>query len=334
MESTEVSPAGSLDVQAIRDEFPILARPLRKGRALTFLDSAASAQKPRSVIEKEREAYENYYANAYRGVYEFGARIDDELEATRSKVASLIQATSSEEIIFTPGTTMAINTVAFGWGRRNLSEGDEILLNPMEHHANLVPWQVVAQQTGARCRHIPLTDDGRLDMDRLDEVLTDRTKMVAVSAMSNVLGTINPVQELAELAHRRGARILVDAAQSVPHDVCSVQDWGVDFLAFSGHKIYGPSGVGVLYAPTAMLDETDPFVFGGHMIERVELESSTWAAPPAKFEAGTIPIAQAIALGTAVDFVTQAGLEAIHAHESQLLSYTHEQLSTIPGMKR
>lgn len=323
----------AFDVDKIRADFPILRNSLADGRQVTYLDSGSSAQKPQCVIDRESEVYETCYANAYRGVYEFGARVDEQLESTRNKVGELINAGSVDEIVFTSGSTMSLNIVASGWGRRHLKPGDEILLNEMEHHANFVPWQQVAQQTGAVCRFIPLTSDGRLDLDRLDEVLTAKTKLLTVTGMSNVLGTINPVKELAARAHAVGAVIVVDGAQSVPHFPTDVIDADIDFLAFSAHKLYGPSGVGILYGKQKLLDETDPLLFGGHMIDRVYRDHSTWAAPPAKFEAGTGQIAQAIAFGTAIDYVAEIGFEAMHSHEQTLTEYAHRRLSEVPGLK-
>ncbi|MCA9211066.1 MAG: SufS family cysteine desulfurase, partial [Planctomycetales bacterium] len=285
------------------------------------------------VIDKEREVYENYYANAYRGVYRFGALVDEQLERSRATIARFVNASRPEEIIFTAGTTASINAVAQAWGRANLRAGDEVLLNEMEHHANFVPWQQIAAETGASLRFIPLTEDGRLELERLDELLTPRTKMLTVTGMSNVLGTINPIETLAQRAHAVGALIFVDGAQSVPHMATDVRSLDIDFLAFSGHKLYGPSGVGVLYGKHALLEAMPPFQFGGHMIDRVFTDHSTWAAPPAKFEAGTLPIAQAIALGTAVDYVTQVGIEAMHEHENQVLRYAIARLNDVPGLR-
>ncbi len=321
-----------LDVEKIRLDFPILQKPLPKGMPVVYLDSAASAQKPRCVIEKLTEVYENYYANAYRGTYQFGARIDEELELAREKVRRLIGASDIEEIVFTSGTTMSINLVAGAWGRKFLNPGDQLLLNEMEHHANLVPWQQIAAETGAELRFIPLTTDGRLDLSRLDEVLSDRTRLVAVTGMSNVLGTINPIAKIAAKAKRHGALVLVDGAQSVPHMAVNVQDPQIDFLAFSGHKLYGPTGIGILYGRRELLEAMDPFLYGGHMIDRVFRDHSTWAEPPAKYEAGTIPIAEAIALGTAIDYVTDIGFGAIHDHEQKLLREAHRRLSEVPGL--
>jgi cysteine desulfurase/selenocysteine lyase len=323
------------DIEAIRRDFPILNKPLPKGVPLVYLDNASSAQKPSAVVEREREVYENFYANAYRGVYRFGAQVDEEFEATREKVRQLIHAKSTDEIVFTSGTTSAINTVATGWGRKFLRPGDEILLSIIEHHANLVPWQQLAKQVGATCRFLPLTSDGQLDLGRLDEFLTARTRLVTMTAMSNVLGTMPPIREIARRAHDVGALVLIDAAQSVPHLPTDVLELGADFLTFSSHKIYGPSGVGVLYGRRELLESMDPLFFGGHMISRVTCESTTWADLPAKFEAGTPPIAQVIALGAAIDYVLQEklGYPAIHRHESNLLNYAWKRLREVPGLR-
>ncbi|MEX2288325.1 MAG: cysteine desulfurase [Planctomycetaceae bacterium] len=320
------------DVDVIRRDFPILHKPLPNGMPLVYLDNGASAQKPKVVIEKEIEVYENYYANAYRGVYQFGARIDEEFEKARRKIQELLGAAEPEEIIFTSGTTMSINLVANAWGRRFLRAGDELLVNEMEHHANLVPWQQIAAEKGAILRYIPLTADGRLDLLQLDAVLNTRTKLVAVTGMSNVLGTINPIESIVERAKECGSLVLVDGAQSVPHFPVDVKDPPIDFLAFSGHKLYGPSGVGVLYGRRELLELMDPFLTGGHMIDRVYRDHATWAVLPAKFEAGTLPIAQAIALGAAVDYLNGIGFDAICEHEDRLLRYAHERLRTIPGL--
>lgn len=316
----------------IGDDFPILNRPLADGTPLVYLDSASSAQKPRVVIDSLSECYESYYANAHRGVYQFGVQIDEALEGSRERIARMIGAESPEEVIFTSGTTMSINLVAQAWGRSQLSQGDEILVNEMEHHANLVPWQQLASQTGAVLRHIPLTDDGRLDLDQLSECLTSRTRLVAVTGMSNVLGTVNPIEKLVDAAREAGALVLVDGAQSVPHAVVDVLNPRVDFLAFSGHKLYGPSGIGVLYGRRELLEAMDPFLCGGNMISEVGLTESSWAELPAKFEAGTLPVAQAIALGTAVDYVQGIGFDEIGRIEGALLSEAQQRLSEIPDL--
>jgi cysteine desulfurase/selenocysteine lyase len=322
-----------LDVEAVRRDFPILQHPLPNGLPVIYLDTAASAQKPHVVIDREADCYARYYANAHRGNYHFGVLIDEAVEGTRRKVQTFIGAAEPEEVIFTSGTTMSINLVASAWGRRHLKPGDEIVLNEMEHHANIVPWQKVAGETGAVLKYIPLTDDGRLKLAALDDTLSERTRIVAVTAMSNVLGTINPIGEIARKTHERGALVLVDAAQSVPHLPTNVRDPQIDFLAFSGHKLYGPNGIGVLYGRRELLEEMDPFLCGGHMIDQVFRDHSTWAPIPAKFEAGTLPIAPAIALGAAVDYVNSLGLEAIEVHEHSLLVRAHEKLAAIPGLR-
>lgn len=323
----------SFDVASIRAQFPILGRPLPKGLRLAFLDTAASAQKPQCVIDKEKEVYETCYANAYRGVYRFGAIVDEQMEATRSQIAGFIGAASPDEIIFTSGATMSLNLVAQTWARTFVGPGDEIVLNEMEHHANLVPWQMVARERGAVLKFIPLTEHGELDLAQLDQVLTPRCKLVAVTGMSNMLGTINPVEELARRAHAVGAIIVVDGAQSIPHGPVDVRRMGIDFLAFSGHKIYGPSGVGVLYGRQELLEAMPPFLGGGHMIDRVYTTHSTWSAPPAKFEAGTPPIAQVIALGTAIEWFQTLDGAGLHDHEQKLTRLAWDALMQFPGMK-
>jgi cysteine desulfurase/selenocysteine lyase len=319
-------------IENIVEEFPVLRRELPSGQRPVFLDSGASAQKPDVVIEKQREVEEQYYANAFRGRYYFGQRVDDEIEETRSKVAALIGAQRSDEIVFTSGATMSINLVAAGWGRKFLKPGDEVVITEMEHHANFVPWQAIARECGATLRILPIDAAGRLDPAAIDSMINDNTAIVAVASMSNVLGTVNPIEQLAQRAHDCSALLLVDAAQSVPHAAINVSESKIDFLAFSGHKLYGPSGVGVLYGRRSLLQAMDPFLYGGHMIEKVGRESSTWAESPAKFEAGTMPIVQIIGLGAAVDFVNSIGYAAIQAHEHALLSATHERLSEIPGL--
>ena len=323
----------SRSIESVVTEFPILENRLPTGSMPVFLDSGASAQRPRCVIEKMREVQEEYYANAFRGKYYFGQRVDDEIETSRAKVASLIGAARSDEIAFTSGTTMSINLVASAWGSKFLKPGDEVVVTELEHHANFVPWQVLAKRQGATLRFVSINDCGELDHESIQETINDRTAIVAVSSMSNVLGTVTPIKEIVRKAHSHGALVLVDAAQSVPHAQVDVSDTDVDFLAFSAHKLYGPSGVGILYGKHSLLSAMDPFLYGGHMIQTVGRETSTWADPPAKFEAGTLPIVPMIGLGTAVDFVCSVGYDAIAAHERRLLEAAHQRLSSIPGLR-
>lgn len=325
-------PSPSRDIAGIAKEFPILQKPLPSGGLPVFLDSGASAQKPQVVIDKMIEVQTEYYANAFRGKYYFGQRIDDEIESARAKVASLLNAARTDEIVFTSGTTMSVNIVAQAWGRQFLKEGDEIVVTEMEHHANFVPWQAIAKECGATFRIIPIDDKGRLDEAAIAETISNRTAIVAITSMSNVLGTINPVEQIVKLAHEHGAIVLVDAAQSVPHMATDVTRLDADFLTFSGHKLYGPSAVGVLYGKRELLQKMNPFLYGGHMIETVGREESTWAEPPAKFEAGTMPIAPIIGLGSAVDFVASVGFDAIHQLEQDLLIAAHQRLESIPGL--
>lgn len=324
--------ATAWNINEVRSDFPILSQKLENGSPVVFLDSAASAQKPTVVYEKEAEIYRTHYANAYRGVYEFGAQIDEELEASRETVREFLNAASTREIVFTSGTTMSLNMVAQTWGRKFVNKGDEILLTEMEHHANIVPWQMVAAEKGATLKYLPLTDDGQLDLARVPEFLTERTKVLAVTAMSNMLGTINPLEVLSAAAKEAGAIFVVDAAQFVPHGPIDVQALDIDFLALSGHKIFGSTGIGILYGQERHLEEMPPFLGGGHMISEVHHDHSTWAELPAKFEAGTIPIAQAISLGTAINYVNNLGWENLHRHEQELAAYAWEQLQTVPGV--
>lgn len=335
-----MSPAtlSTLDVQRIRADFPILGTTLhaaegRPGVPLVYLDNAASTQRPRQVIQAIVDTYEKHYANVHRGIHWLSDQSTDLYELARGKVQQFIGAPSLEEVIFTHGTTESINLVARSWGDANLHSGDEILLTEMEHHANIVPWQQAAARTGAVVRFVPITDDGRLDLDALESLITERTRMVAVTAVSNVLGTVNPLDHIVARAHAAGALVLIDAAQSVPHQTTRVEELGADFLVFSGHKMLGPTGVGVLYGRAELLAAMPPFLGGGSMIRRVTTAGFEPAELPAKFEAGTPPIVPAIGLGAAIDYLEVIGIDAIHAHEQALCQRAHEVLSAIEGLK-
>jgi cysteine desulfurase/selenocysteine lyase len=317
---------------ALREDFPILQQMVHGDRPLVFLDNAASTQRPRQVIEVLRRVYERDYANVHRGIHTLSERSTEQYEEAREKAREFIGARHSREIIFTSGTTSSINLVARSWGDANVKSGDEILVTTMEHHSNLVPWHQLSERTGAVIRHIPITDDGQLVLDALDTLLTDRTRIVAVASVSNVLGTINPVAEIARRAHAADAVVLVDAAQSVPHLPTDVEELGADFLAFSGHKMLGPTGIGVLYGREELLDAMPPFMGGGSMINRVWPDRFTPAELPAKFEAGTPPIAPAIALGAAIDYLKLIGLDAVARHEHELARYAYERLEEIDGL--
>jgi cysteine desulfurase/selenocysteine lyase len=320
------------DVLALRDEFPIMRRQIN-GRPLAFLDSAASSQKPRRVLDCLEDYYERYNSNVHRGVYTLSEEATFAYERARGKVAHFIGATSPHEVVFTRNTTEAINLVARAWGDANVRAGDHILLSVMEHHSNLVPWQMLAQRTGAQLDFLRIDDAGRLALEDLNTLLTERTKLVAITHQSNVLGTINPVREIAARAHAIGALMLVDGAQSVPHMPVDVYDLGADFLAFSGHKMCAPTGIGALWARHAILDAMPPFLGGGSMIKTVTLHESTYADVPARFEAGTPAIGEAIALGEAVDFLSELGMDNIYAHEQHLAGYALERLSEVAGLR-
>lgn len=327
LEKTVLLPA------SLRDDFPILTDDVLNGQSLVFLDNAASTQRPRQVIDALSQVYEHDYANVHRGIHTLSERSTEQYEQAREKVRAFMNAEHAHEVIFTQGTTASINLVAHSWGETNLQPGDEILTTVMEHHSNLVPWQQVCQRTGAVLKHVPLTEDGQLDMVAFDKLITKKTKLVAVVSVSNTLGTVNPIGEIVAKAHAAGALVLVDAAQSVPHMSIDVRGWDADFVAFSGHKMLGPSGVGILYGKTELLDAMPPFLGGGSMINEVRLDSFTPAALPAKFEAGTPPIAPAIGMSAAIDYLNDIGLEAIHRHEQVLVEKAYTALSQIEGLR-
>jgi cysteine desulfurase / selenocysteine lyase len=330
------------DPATVRPDFPILATRLhsnadsparRDGVPLVYLDNAATTQRPRQVIQSLVDVYEKHYANVHRGIHWLSDQSTDLYEISREKARVFINAPSREEVIFTYGTTEGINLVARSWGDANLRGGDEILLTEMEHHSNLVPWRQLAERTGAVIRYIPITDDGLLELGALATLLTERTKLVAVAAISNVLGTINPIEEIVRAAHAVGAKVLVDAAQSVPHLATDVQALDCDFLAFSAHKMLGPSGVGILYGKRELLEAMPPFLGGGSMIRRVRLDGFEPADLPAKFEAGTPPIVPAIGLGAAIDYLNAVGLKTVHEHERRLTIEAHRRLEAIGGVR-
>ncbi|WP_077615253.1 cysteine desulfurase [Caenibacillus caldisaponilyticus] len=321
-----------MDVKAVRKHFPILDQKVN-GHPLVYLDSAATSQKPDVVIEAMDSYYRKINANIHRGVHTLGSLATDAYEEAREKVRRFINAGSTEEVIFTRGTTTSLNTVAYSYARAFLKEGDEIVITPMEHHANLIPWQQAAKATGATLKYIPLQKDGTIDLEDVRKTVTERTKIVAMAHVSNVLGTINPVKEVAAIAHEKGAVMVVDGAQSAPHMKVDVRALDVDFYAFSSHKMIGPTGIGVLYGKKALLEKMEPFETGGEMIDVVDLYESTWKQLPWKFEAGTMPIAEAIGLAAAIDFLEQIGLEAIHDHEIRLANYALERLSAIDGLE-
>ena len=327
-----LTPVLPLDPEALRADFPILSLRLHDDVPLVYLDNAATTQRPRQVIQSLVDVYEKQYANVHRGIHWLSDQSTDLFEEAREKVRAFINAPTREQVIFTYGTTEGINLVARSWGGANVKAGDEIVLSELEHHSNLVPWQQLAVERGAVLRHIPLTDDGRLDMEKFATLLNERTKLVAVAAVSNVLGTINPVTEIVRLAHAAGAVVLVDAAQSVPHMPTDVQAWDADFVAFSGHKMLGPSGVGILYGRRELLEAMPPFLGGGSMIRRVKLDSFETAELPAKFEAGTPPIVPAIGLGAAIDYLNHVGIENIHAYEQILTERAHQVLECVGGV--
>ena len=315
----------SIDIQQIRSQFPILNREVN-GKPLVYLDNGATSQKPKVVLDVLDEYYEKYNANVHRGIHTLSQEATDLMEESRRKIQKFINAKHDYEIIFTRGTTEGINLVSNSL-RNVLSADDEIIITEIEHHSNIVPWQLLCQRTGAKLKYIPLTAEGILDIEKLDDLLTDKTKLVCVNQVSNALGVVNPIKTIIEKAHAKGAWVLIDAAQSAPHTAIDVQAMDCDFLVFSGHKMYGPTGIGILYGKEDILNELPPFHGGGEMIKDVTMEVSTYACLPFKFEAGTPDIAGIIGLGAAVDFINSIGMQTIHDYEKELVDYTIQRLS-------
>lgn len=319
------------DVDALRADFPILSETAH-GKPLVYLDSGASAQKPRAVIDAMRGAFEHCYANVHRGAYDLSERTTAAYEGARETVRAFLNAKSEREIVFAKNTTEGINLVAYSFGKL-LQPGDKVLISEMEHHSNIVPWQLLRDERGIELGVVPVTDDGEFRMDAYAEMLDERVKLVAVTHVSNVLGTITPAEKIVEMAHAVGAKVLFDGSQAVMHMTVDVQALDADFYVFTGHKLYGPTGIGVLYGKEALLDAMPPFLGGGDMISTVSFEKSTWAELPAKFEAGTPPIVEAIGLAAAIDYVAGIGLERIAAHERDLLTYAMQRLAAVDGLK-
>ena len=323
--------ASSSDIEEVRAQFPIFSQKVN-GHPLVFLDSAASAQKPLCVLQAIESSIRQSYANVHRGAYRFSEDCTTEFEATRETVRNFLGAGRAEEIIFTASATNAINLVAYSFSEAFIGEGDEILITGMEHHANLVPWQLAAKRTGAKLKVAPIDGDGNLRLDEFTSMLNARTKLVAFAHVSNVLGTINPIKEMTRLAHKAGAKVLIDGSQAAPHIRLDMKDIGCDFYVFTGHKVYGPTGIGVLYGKYELLCDLPPFLSGGEMIDRVSYTGTSFALPPARFEAGTPPILEAFALKAAIEFMQNTGLESIASHEQKLTYYAHERLETIDGL--
>ena len=319
------------DIDTVRQDFPILAREVY-GRPLVYLDNAATTQKPRAVVEAMVQEYYEVNANVHRGVHYLSQQATDLHEEARRTVARFIHAASEAEVVFTRGTTESLNLVADAYSRAFLHEGDEVLISVMEHHSNIVPWQLARERMGLVIKVIPMTDEGEMDLQAYEQLFTPRTKLVCVAHVSNVLGTVNPVRKMADIAHEHGAHILVDGAQSVPHFRVDVQEIGCDFLTFSGHKVYGPTGIGVLYGREALLERMPPYQGGGEMIARVSFEHTTYERLPFKFEAGTPDYVGTHALAVALDYVSRLGMDHIHRHEQALTQYAMEQMAAIPGM--
>jgi len=334
--SSSVSPAlissAGLDVARIREDFPILKQKVH-GKPLVYLDNAATSQKPQAVIDSEVELYSEYFSNVHRGVHLLSQRSTDAYEKAREKVQNFLNARSSAEIIFTRGTTEGINLVAQTYGQQHVQAGDEILISEMEHHSNIVPWQMLCAQKGAILKVIPINDEGEILLDEYEKLLSERTRLVGIVHLSNALGTVNPVQEMIAMAHQRGIPVLVDGAQAVPHIPVDVQALDCDFYVFSGHKLFGPTGIGVLYGKKELLETMPPYQGGGDMILSVSFEKTEYNVLPFRFEAGTPNIAGAIALGAAIDYVQEIGLDKIATYEDKLLAYATEVMAEIPGIR-
>lgn len=320
----------TIDIQKIRADFPALALTVH-GKPLTFLDSAASAQKPKQVLDAMRFCYENEYANVHRGMYDLSEKATLNFENARKKVQLILNAASDKEIVFTRGATDALNLVAYTWGAQNLRAGDEVLITQAEHHSNIVPWQILQKRIPFTLKVAPVSDDGALDMDAFKSLLNEKTKLVSVAHISNVLGTVFPIKEIAKLAHAAGAKVLIDGCQGATHVPVDMQDIDCDFYAFSGHKLYGPTGIGVLYGKRAVLETMEPFEGGGDMIKSVAFSGSVWADVPARFEAGTPPIMQAIGLGFAIDYVQNIGMANIAEHEKRLCGLLQDGVLSVGG---
>jgi cysteine desulfurase/selenocysteine lyase len=323
--------APPLDAEALRRDFPILARKVH-GRPLVYLDNAATTQKPTAVIESATDLYSRYYGNIHRGVHELSVEATDAYERAREKLRAFVNAAETREIVFVRGTTEAINLVAQTLGRRRVGEGDEVLITALEHHSNIVPWQLLCDEKKAKLRVLPIDRTGEVRVEELDRLLTARTKIVSVAHVSNALGTLLPIRKIVEIAHARGVPVLVDGAQAVPRLEVDVRELGCDFYAFSGHKMYGPTGIGVLYGRAELLEEMPPYQGGGDMISSVSFEKTTWNVLPYKFEAGTPDIAGAIGLGAAVDYLTKVGIRSVTAHEEDLLDHATRSLTALPGL--
>ena len=332
MDNAEIMEKSSIDVENIRADFPVLSKQIG-GRPLIYLDNGATTQKPQAVIDRVSQFDSEEYGTVRRGSYRLCERSTQLYEEVRQKVANFLGAPTKQEIVFTSGTTQSINLVAHGFGRKFVNAGDEVIISHIEHHANTVPWQVLCEEKGAKLKVIPVNDDGELIMEEYDRLLTDKTRIVAVNHVSNALGTINPVKEITAKAHTAGAKVLIDGAQSMPHMKVDVQDIGCDFYTFSGHKMYAPSGVGGMFGRMEVMETMSPYVTGGDMILQVTLEKTTYAKPPARFEAGTPPITQVIGLGAAIDYLDAIGMDRIFEYEKSLLDYGTRLLQEIDGLR-